>query len=267
MAGRSEPFELELLGGGPEAIYRRMRPEVEALPWHSLDAAAHDRASVDEARLVWTFAAFQEHRTGAACAATLQALITSRAPLDLIAMAAGFPVDEMVHVEMCSRLAMQLGGAARLNHDPDDMVTVPPRHHRPTLRCAELVVRAFCVGEAVSIPLLREAAEQATHPLLHAMLSQIAQDEAAHGSFGWIYLDWAEDQLDAADRAYLSSCALDEIRKLESTWAGTIERARAVQLPERLGWLPQETYLASAYRSLEDKVKRPLSERGLYAAA
>ena len=256
-----------MLGGAPEQLYRRLRPEIERMPWGSLDPRAHAADAVAEARLVWTFAAFQEHRTGAACAATLQALITSRAPLDLVVMASRFPVDEMAHVEMCARLAAALGGAVALAYDPDDQVVRPPPEHRPALRCAELVVRAFCVGEAVSIPLLREAARRAAHPLIHAVLARIARDEAAHGRFGWIYLDWLGAELSDADRAYLAVCAGSEIGKLEGTWQSVVRRAEVKGAGEALGWLPNETYLASAHRALDREVKQPLAERGIHVAA
>src|SRR5437868_3671969 len=99
-----ERFELMMLGGASERGYRRARPEVERLPWGTLDPSAHPTELVIEARRSWTQAAFQEHRTGAACAATLEALIAARAPLDLIATASRFVLDELVHVEMCARL-------------------------------------------------------------------------------------------------------------------------------------------------------------------
>ena len=53
-----------------------------------------------------------------ACAATLRALLECRAPLDLIAMAARFPLDELVHVELCARMAMELGGGTEIQYDP-----------------------------------------------------------------------------------------------------------------------------------------------------
>ena len=252
-----------MLGGASERLYRRLRPEVEKLPWDTLDPTAHAAEAVEAARIVWTFAAFQEHRTGAACAATLHALIASRAPLDLIVMASRFPVDEMAHVEMCARLAAALGGPVALAYDPDDTVVRPPPAHRPTLRCAELVVRTFCVGEAVSIPLLREAARAAAHPLIHGVLSRIARDEAAHGRFGWMYLDWIAGDLSDADRAYLVECARNEIGKLERTWDATVGRAEVDGAGEALGWLPRATYLASARRAPQREVKRPLAARGL----
>ena len=58
-------FELELYGEGIEKRYRRLRPEVEAMPWGTLDTQAYPEHVVVAARRTWTEAAFQEHRTGA----------------------------------------------------------------------------------------------------------------------------------------------------------------------------------------------------------
>jgi hypothetical protein len=117
-----ELFELELVGGSIERRYRALRPEVEAMPWGTLRPEGFPAELIEAARLSWTGAAFQEHRTGAACAATLQSLIEARAPLDLVALACRFPLDEMVHVELCSRVAMEFGGGAEIVYRPDEMV-------------------------------------------------------------------------------------------------------------------------------------------------
>jgi hypothetical protein len=86
------------------------------------------------ARKSWTGAAFQEHRTGAACAETLRCMIEARAPLDLIAVASRFPLDEMVHVELCARMAMELGGGTEILHDPDEMILRANPDLSPLLR-------------------------------------------------------------------------------------------------------------------------------------
>src|SRR6185436_9717825 len=129
------------------------------------------------ARKAWTGAAYQEHRTGVACCATLRALMECRAPLDLIAMASRFPLDELVHVELCARMAMELGGGTEIVHDPDGMVADTDESLRPLMRAADLVVRFFCVGEALSIPLLRGTWHAARHPLPRAILGRIVRDE------------------------------------------------------------------------------------------
>src|SRR5882672_7798539 len=70
-----ETFELYMLGGATEKRYRKLRPEVEAMPWGTLAAKKFPEQLTLAARKSWTLAAYQEHRTGAACAETLQAMI------------------------------------------------------------------------------------------------------------------------------------------------------------------------------------------------
>jgi hypothetical protein len=262
-SGATEEFELSLYGGAVERRYRRLRPDVDALPWGTLQPARYPAAVVEAARRIWTEAAFQEHRTGIACAATLQALITARAPLDLIAMASRFPLDEMVHVELCARLVAELGGAISLRYDPDRVIREPGRDTPPLLRAAELVVRNFCVGEALSIPLLRGSWHAARQPLVRAVLGRIVKDEAAHGQLGWLFLDWATDRLTGGDRARLAAVAGETIAVLRAGWRVLEGRARSPLDADALGWMESESYLRLARRSLETHVLAPLRERGI----
>jgi hypothetical protein len=52
-----ELFELELYGDNVERRYRRMRPEVEAMPWGTFDTRGLPEAAVTLARKQWTSAA------------------------------------------------------------------------------------------------------------------------------------------------------------------------------------------------------------------
>ena len=269
---QSEPecelFELELLGGGMEKRYRRARPEVEAMPWGTLDPRPFSEAVLVAARRSWTSAAFQEHRTAAACAATLRALIEARAPLDLIAGFSRFPLDEVVHVELCARMAMELGGGTELWHEPSGLCADADPSLSPLLRATELVTRNFCVGEALSIPLLHGTWVRATHPLPRAILGRIVRDEAAHGLFGWTFLDWALPLLPADGPSLIRRTAeltLVEIRKL---WADLRHRPTAPQSEgHALGWMGSEEYLELATRSLQSRVVTPFRERGIVLGA
>jgi hypothetical protein len=264
--GMGELFELEMFGEGIEKRYRRMRPEVEAMPWGSLDTKAYPDDVIIAARRAWTGAAFQEHRTGAACAATLRALIEARAPLDLVAMACRFPLDEMVHVELCARLSMELGGGSEIRYDPLDLIYQPSRELSPLRIATELVVHNFCVGEALSIPLLRGSAKAAEQALPRAVLSRIVRDEALHGSFGWSYLDWASDQLTAQDRAELSELSARSVYGVLRTW-DALKRDLALNggkpKAHSLGWMQTRNYLTLAGRSLQRNVIEPLLRYGI----
>ncbi len=265
-----ELFELELFGEGIERRYRRLRPEVEAMPWGTLDTSRFPEAALIRARKQWTGAAFQEHRTGIACAATLRALMECRAPVDLIAMASRFPLDEMVHVELCARMAMELGGGTEIQHDPDELIVDAPDDQRPLMRAADMVVRFFCVGEALSIPLLRGTWKAARHPLPRAVLGRIVKDEAAHGVFGFAFLDWADEQLTDDDRAHLGRAADRTIRAIHRQWKG-IEAGRSSEYDEKmgdaLGWMQTDAYLALAKKSMDESVRAPLRERGIVISA
>ena len=272
-----EAFDIGLLGGPGEQLYRKARPEIDAMPWGTIDLSAFPETTIARARRVWTMAAFQEYRTGAACSLALQHLFRVQAPLDLIAVATRFPLDEVVHVELCGRLVAELGGAMELRHDPASLVPRLKPGLDPLLQCAEIMMRVFCVGEAVSIPILRASWQHAELPLLRAILGRIVKDEAVHGQLGFWFLDWCGDAFDADERAHLERAARDEIGKLLQSWARFETPALGAEADEvpgafglsdagddagTLGWMPVDVYLPTAHQALDDAVLKPLLDRG-----
>ena len=260
-----ELFELSMLGGSIERRYRKARPEVERMPWGSIDPRAYPEADVIEARYAWTRAAFQEHRTGAACTGVLGSLIEARAPIDLIAVGARFPLDELVHVELCARMATELGGGTEATHDPSALFVGASPDLPPLVRAVENTVRVFCVGEALSIPLLRSAWHHASLPLPRAVLGRIVKDEAPHGAFGFIVLDWALPNLTLADRARIGKVADEGIGEIHKLWAElrASPREGACGPVHPLGSLRVDDYLALAARALRAHVIDPLLARGI----
>lgn len=266
-----EIFELELAGGRSLQRYRAMRPEVEEMPWGTLapEVASLPPELVADAQRAWTGAAFQEFRTAAACSSTLTALLQARAPVDLIAFASRFPLDEMVHVELCSRVAAELGGAISISYDPEDLVTPLGEGEGPLMRAAHQVVAYFCVGEALSIPLLHGTWKAAKFPLTSAVLERIVRDEADHGQFGWAFLDWATPHLTDSDRAALALTASRAIEGVRRNWAAIRAeldvgaRSDDPRHTSDLGWMRSEDYLSLAERSLVRSVLAPLQERGI----
>lgn len=264
MSMRDDLFELEIFGGSIERRYRKMRPEVGSMPWGTMDFSTARPADLVAARTAWTGGAYQEHRTAVACTATVRALLEARAPMDLVAVAARFPMDEIVHVELCARMAMECGGGTEIRYDPDFVMLDADPALRPLLRAADLAVRFFCVGEAISIPLLRATWHSARHPLPRAVLGRIVKDEAAHGIFGFNVLDWAGDQLDDQDRAYLGGRADLAIDFLFDQWKDLARRPKSAPNDgDVLQWMQTEDYLSLAWRSLEREVIKPLRARNI----
>jgi hypothetical protein len=265
-----ELFELEMLGEGIERRHRKQRPEVDEMPWGTFATGHFGQPALVAARKAWTSAAFQEHRTGIACAATLRALYECRAPIDLIALAARFPMDELVHIELCARMAMELGGGTEIQHDPHALIIDPSDELPPLLRAADMVVRFFCVGEALSIPLLKGTWHAAKHPLPRAILGRIVRDEAAHGTFGFTFLDWALPSLGDRDRHHLARAAEGPIRAIRRQWEEMQKRRVAgydQSVGDALGWMQTDAYLALATRCMQSRVIEPLRARGILVRA
>jgi hypothetical protein len=100
--------------------------------------------------------------------------------------------------------------------------------------------------------------------MVRGVLGRIVRDEAAHGVFGWTFLDWAEGELSRADREHLAQVAGATIDALTSSWQSIHGRLEANRDDiHALGWMQSDAYLALARRSLLGKVVEPLRARGI----
>ena len=92
----------------------------------------------------------------------------------------------------------------------------------------------------------------------------IVKDEAAHGVFGWAFLDWANEQLTDEDRAHLADVADRAIEGVHMLWDDIKRRPKAPKSAvHALGWMETDAYLALASRSLRKVVLDPLLARGI----
>lgn len=267
-------FDLEWYGGMPAARLRRRRGAVDALPWGTLDARGLSAATLLAARRSYTEGALNEYRTGAAFNELSRALLRARAPVDLTAMCADFVVDEMSHVELNARMAMELGGAAPVNVDVANLA-LEVSAETPLQQALEIAVRVSCVGETLSAPLLAAAARSATHPLTRAVLRRLASEEGAHGAIGWMILEWAQERLDDAECARLARIAEQEIEAAFADWtaleteaARLSDEAADVSAGEEdlalVGFAKPAVFLTQARRALRARVVAPLSSFGIH---
>lgn len=267
-----EPFDLEWLGGVAERHFRKVRPGVDEMPWGTLEPSRYPAELVDRARISWTEAAYNEYCTASAFAELLGAMLAAKAPVDLIGMASDFVADEVLHVELTSRIAMELGGGAPYVIDFENLHRRPRPELSPLQRANELVVHVCCVGEAFSLPMLASAFGSATHPLTRAVLERIVKDEAPHGRLGWLYLDWACDMLDARERERLADVTVETIALLAPLWQrlqsrvedGITTEGYLLEHVRELGWTESSLYKERARKAIEDDVLAPLARFGIH---
>src|SRR6185312_2940114 len=132
---------------------------------------------VERARVAWSSIAISEYRAAAAFGDVLSAMLAARAPLDVVGMAGDFVADELMHVELASRLAMELGGGAPIEVDFEAMGA---RSDAPTAfqRANDLVMRVGCISETLSGAIAVETSSVVEHPLVSGIVDRIARDEA-----------------------------------------------------------------------------------------
>jgi hypothetical protein len=248
-----QAFELSMIGGPWGRRLDRRRGWIDQLPWD--EQLPQDATG---ARVVWTRTAFSEYASAAAFAEIASALLAAGAPIDLVAAAGDFIVDEIVHAEVAARLAAALGGAVPLEVDLARLVRPPTAAAAgdPLLRAAELVVRTSCVGESVTVPMLKLAGELAGSPLIEAALAAIAGDESSHAQLGWWFLDWAEPRLDGATRAHLGEVAGAAIRSFAPLLGGDCAQSG-------LGAVACDRYDPAFAAAMTRAVARPLADRGI----
>ncbi len=192
---------LELVGGPWRKRLAPRRAWVDDLPWGE-PLPTDDLA----ARLLWTRTAFAEYAAAAAFGALASRFLAAQAPIDLVAAAGDFVVDEIVHTEVAARLALKLGGAVALEVDTARLVR-PAESSDPIVAAAELAVITACVGEALTVPMLKLSRDLAGSALVAQALGTIVADEAHHAQIGWWFLDWADARLDTAARHHLGRVA------------------------------------------------------------
>jgi hypothetical protein len=252
-------FELEWRGGATAKRLHMRRTGSEELPWGSLRLDDHDPRHSIEARAIWSNGVFTEYASAAAFTSLTTALLECGAPVDLIAMCADIVVDEMFHVELSSRVTMELGGALPIEFDLAN-VSPAPSAHRPLMKAAELAVVTSCVSESLSVPAMARSRVLATEPLCRAVLDRLLADEGPHSRLGFWFLDWAAELLTDAERAELAATAVTTIEAYASLW----QDAPCESCPSPLGLGGHDEIGKHDLRAaVQQMIARPLARYGI----
>lgn len=252
-------FELEWRGGATARRLHARRPGGDDLPWGTLARGAHDPAHWLEARAIWSNGVFTEYASAAAFSALTTALLECGAPIDLVAASADIVVDEMFHVELSSRLVMELGGAVPIEFDVATIAPAPSAA-RPLMKAAELAVVASCVSESLSVPALARSRALATEPLCRAVLDRLLADEGPHARLGFWFLDWAAEHLTDDERRELARSVVDTIEVYAPLW----QDAACASCPAPLGLGAHDDIGKQDLRgAVERTIARPLARYGI----
>jgi hypothetical protein len=116
-------------------------------------------------------------------------MIQAGAPPDLIDAGLAIVADELAHSRLSHEVYVAAGGTEPPALDRDQL-GLARRFDALELDLLHAIVRVFCLGETVAVPLFRHLREPCTQPIARAALDRILRDEVRHRDFGWDMLDW-----------------------------------------------------------------------------
>lgn len=258
-----EPFEIEWCGGVAEKHFRRLRPEVADLPWGTLSKERYPLELVERARVWWTLSAVAEYRAAVAFGELLRSMLVAKVPLDLVGMGSEFVADEVSHVEIASRIAMELGGGAPLLIDTTELLRGASPGSNALQRVNEQMLCVSCIHETFSGAMIANTMRVASHPLIRAAEKLIARDEARHIRLGSLYFEWISERLTDAERERLAGLAVATLEELAPSWRGAVSAASVGFETEdlhALGRLDADAFGQHARRCVREEIV-PLLDR------
>jgi hypothetical protein len=219
----------------------------------------------DRVRHEWRARIAAEYTSAAITQQTTLWLIQAGAPPDLIDAGLAIVADELVHSRMSHEVYVAAGGSAPPALDRDQLGLA--RQH-PTVEgdLLAVIVRVFCLGETVAVPLFRHLRERCTQEAARAALDRILVDEVRHREFGWDTLDWLFANPNAA--AWVTAELPAMLAELEQSYGignPTIaaDSGEMTELERSWGLAPPREYAEILKRTVEKDYRPRFSARGV----
>lgn len=169
-----------------------------------------------------------EYGSATLTAELLHRMIVAGAPDPLLRVAHRIVTDELDHALLSHQALVAYGG-------PEEAVQVEPRLRRGPAGLDQLlpsilrtVLKTFCFGETLAVPLFAEMRRGAKGPSV-AVLDRILRDEAVHSRFGW---DSLGRLLELGDGDELRASIAAEAPRLISHFEGSCANRRADNLSQ-----------------------------------
>jgi hypothetical protein len=116
-------------------------------------------------------------------------LMQAGAPPDLIDDGLVVVSDELAHSRMSHDVLVAAGGEGAAPIDQADLGL--SRQSQALIDdLTTSVLRVYCIGETIAVPLFRHLRARCTEPVAREALDRILRDEVRHRDFGWDVLDW-----------------------------------------------------------------------------
>lgn len=195
-------------------------------------------------------------------------LIQAGSPPDLIRDGLRIVDDELTHSELSAGVALAAGG----DNDPPNVDVGRVLQLFSTGSVANCltvaIVRIFCIGETVAVPLFKMLRENATVTTARKALDRILRDEARHRQFGWDVLDWLLSVGGTEVIQIADGCVAGSLRDVLAAyaWEGDLGGPGLGNLSvDAMAWglAPPSAYAGAVAAALQHDVAPRLAARGV----
>ncbi len=213
----------------------------------------------------WRNRVVAEYRSAARTAALLHRMVLAGFPRDVLATAGRIVQDELDHADLCHVVVENLGGGDEPAVLDVGALLGPSEGDGLLAAVVDTVVRDFCLGETLAVPLFRAMWEGATVPVVREALTRILRDEAVHRAFGWRALDVLLELDAEGTRARAEALLPKWIEQYRAAYADRRD-APLLQAEERsAGLIDLHEYADLFETALEVDIRRRLRSRGIAA--
>jgi hypothetical protein len=230
------------------------------------EAVARPASGLERVRYEWRERIGAEYTSAAITQHVTLWLIQAGAPPDVIESGLAIVADELAHSRLSHDVYVAAGGSAPPALDQAALGLA--RSAEPLANdIARAIVRVFCLGETVAVPLFRHLREQCIQPIARAALDRILRDEVRHRDFGWDALDWlcAADPSTAARVAPQLPGMLAELEQSYGLGNPVVAQDRSDLTADERAWglAPPREYAAILATTIEKDYMPRFAARGI----
>jgi hypothetical protein len=244
---------------------RSAEPREPPLSSDPADAAPSGARPTASRRVLqeWAARVRAEYTSAATTARLVHLAIGLGLPEELVLRGLDIVRDELAHARLSHECLHALGG----EDEPVPLgleELLPSPTEGALAEATTLVLRAFCFGETLAVPLFQALRETCTHPAARPVLDRVLRDEARHRAYGWDVLD----ALMELDPEGVRALARDRLGGIQEAFRASYGRFPAQPRPlsdtERaMGLMPASRWAAVFERALTEDVAPRLARRGL----
>lgn len=191
-------------------------------------------------------------------------LIQLGGPPDLIRDGLRIVADELTHSELSAAVATSAGpGAAPPVLDPATLALTGGS--QPLDGLVSAILRYFCVGETIAVPLFRMLRRRCSVPIAREALDRVLRDETRHRQFGWDVLDWALLAGGPAVHQRMIEQAPAALDEVITAYVTSGDLPDGAWHPDLAAWglAPPADYASTATAALHDEIAPRLAARGV----